>query len=165
MTEYVHDPNRRQRYGFTRNGDNLIVEVWAQPGGDVPPHLHPSLEERFSILAGRVRFKVEGRKVEAGPGDELTAPAGVRHSFKNIGDSEAHMRIEVRPALELQEFLEEAATLARAGKYTRRGVPKGPRAALELAEFADRYSDTTVVLAPPPFVQRPLARLQRRLRG
>jgi quercetin dioxygenase-like cupin family protein len=164
MTEYVHDPNRRQRYAFTREGENLIVEIRAQPGGDVPPHLHPSLEEHWTVLEGRVRFKVDGRKVEAGPGDELTAPPGSRHSFKNVGDGEAHMRVEVRPAMELQEFLEEAAELARAGKYTRRGVPRGPGAALELAEFADRYRDTTVVLSPPPFVQRPLARLQRRLR-
>ena len=165
MTDYVHDPNRRQRYAFTRDGENLVVEIRAEPGGDVPSHLHPSLEEHWTVVEGRVRFKVDGQKVEAGPGDELTAPPGARHSFKNIGDQEAHLRVDVRPAMELQEFLEEAAALSRAGKYTRRGIPKGPGAALELAEFADRYRATTVVLSPPPFLQRAGARLQRRLRG
>jgi quercetin dioxygenase-like cupin family protein len=163
MTDYVHDPNRRQRYAFSRDGENLLVEVWVQPGGDVPTHYHPSLEERWTVLEGEVRFKVGRRKVAAGPGDELVGPPGIKHSFKNVGDREAHVRAEIRPALDLQEFLEEAAALARAGKYTRRNIPTGPRAALEVAEFADRYRDTTVVSQPPPFVQRLLAGLQRRL--
>jgi quercetin dioxygenase-like cupin family protein len=169
MTEYVHDPNRRQRYSFRREGENLVADVWAQPGGDVPAHSHPSLEERFAVLEGRVRLKVGGRKVVAGPGDELVAPPGVKHSFKNIGDREAHLRVEVRPAARLQEFLEEAAALARAGKYTRLGIPKGPRATLELADFTDRYRDVTVLAFPPPVIQKallfPLARLQRGLRA
>jgi quercetin dioxygenase-like cupin family protein len=161
-TDFTEDPNRRQRYQFRREGDVLHVEVWVQPGGDVPPHFHPSQEERFEVVSGKMRVHVDGKAQTAGPGERLTAPRGSVHKFKNVGSEEAHVRVEVEPALQLQEFLEEAAALARAGKYTRRGVPKGFRAALEVAEFADRYSDTAVVTVPPPALTRPLARLARR---
>jgi len=77
--------------------------------------------------------------------------------------------VEVEPALSLQSFLEEAAALARAGKYTRGGLPKQPRAVLELAELIDRYRGVTVMTSPPRVLQRllipPLARIERRLRG
>jgi quercetin dioxygenase-like cupin family protein len=165
MSEQVHDPNRRQRYQFRREGENLVVDVWAQPGADVPPHLHPSQEERFAVLEGRVRFKVGGRKVIAGPGDELVAPPGVKHSFKNIGAGEARLRVNVRPALKLQEFLEEAAALAREGAYTRRGIPRSPKGAVRMAEFIERHRDGTVICSPPPAVHRillaPLLRFSR----
>src|SRR2546425_331360 len=127
MSERVHDPNRRQQYEFHRDGDDLVVDVWVQPGGDVPPHLHPAQEEHFHVLEGRVRFKVGGKKVMGGPGDELTAPRRVKHSFKNVGEGEARLRVRVSPAGGLQEFLEEGAALAREGLYTRRGLPTSPR--------------------------------------
>lgn len=168
VADPVKDPVRRQRYRFSRQGDVLRAEVWADPGGDVPPHSHPSQEERFEVLAGEVRFRVKGHTHHAGPGDRVVAPAGSRHSFKNTGKTEARLLVEVEPALQLQGFLEAAAALARAGKYTRRGIPKGLGAALELAELVDRYREVTVMAFPPPALQgvliSPLARLERRRR-
>jgi hypothetical protein len=92
------------------------------------------------------------------------APAGVKHAFRNIGQEEAHLKVEVDPALDLQDFLEEAAALARAGLYTRRGMPTRPRALPELADLMMRYADTTVMSFPPWPIQRfllaPFARLK-----
>jgi hypothetical protein len=92
------------------------------------------------------------------------APAGTKHAFRNIGQEQAHLKVEVEPALELQGFLEEAAALARAGLYTRRGMPTRPRAIVELADLIVRYADTTVMSFPPRPVQRmllaPFARLK-----
>jgi quercetin dioxygenase-like cupin family protein len=165
MTEVVHDPIRRQRLSFHREGDVLRTEVWADPGGDVPPHFHPAQEERFNVLSGSVRFKIDGKQINAGPGERVIAPAGSRHSFLNTGGVEAHLLVEVEPALELQGFLEEAAALARAGRYTRRGLPRRPGAVVELADLMVRYADTTVMAFPPVSIQRltvwPLARLRR----
>jgi quercetin dioxygenase-like cupin family protein len=169
MSKPVYDPNRRLRYAFSRDGENLVVDIWAQPGADVPTHFHPSQEERWAILEGRVRFKVGGRKLVAGAGDELVAAPGVKHSFKNIGDREARLRANVRPALELQAFLEDAAALARAGFYTRRGFPTSPRGAVRMAEFIERYRDLVVICWPPQVVQRlllaPLTRFSGRARA
>jgi oxalate decarboxylase/phosphoglucose isomerase-like protein (cupin superfamily) len=143
--------------------------VWVDPGGDVPPHFHPAQEERFEVVAGRVRFRTGRARAVHGPGDRVTAPPRVVHAFENIGNEEAHLRVEVVPALHLQDTLEEAAALARAGKYTRRGIPKGFRAAIEMADFVERHGDETVLVSPPRFLQRlllaPLARLARRRRA
>jgi quercetin dioxygenase-like cupin family protein len=166
--DLIEDPVRRQRYRFSRRGDVLRAEVWADPGADVPAHFHPSQVERFEVLAGEVRFRVGRRTHRAGAGDKVVAPARTRHSFKNIGRSEAHLLVEVEPALSLQDFLEEAAVLARAGKYTRLGIPKSLGAALELADLIERHRGGTVMAFPPPALQwfliSPLARLQRRRR-
>lgn len=166
MTELVHDPVRRQRLGFHRDGDVLHTEVWAAPDSDVPAHYHPVQEERFEVLAGSVRFTINGKRINAGPGARVVAPVGARHSFRNTGDGEAHLLVEVEPALELQGFLEEAAALARAGRYTRHGLPRRPGAILELADLMVRYADTTVMAFLPLAIQRltvwPLARLRRK---
>ena len=157
---------RRQRLAFSRIGDVLHVEVFVDPGGDVPPHYHPVQEERCEVLAGHVRFEIGGRRIEGGPGTRATAPPGAKHAFRNIGEVEAHLHVEAEPALQLQGFLEEAAALARAGAYTRRGLPRRPGAVIELADLMVRYWDTTVLTFPPPIVQRlllaPVVRLQRK---
>jgi hypothetical protein len=70
------------------------------------------------------------------------------------------------PEPELQGFLEDAAALGRAGLYTRYALPKSLRGLLGLAVMADHYRDTTLVLMPPPFLQRillgPFVRLGKR---
>jgi quercetin dioxygenase-like cupin family protein len=165
MPDFVNDPVRRQRLAFRREGDRLHAEVFADPGGDVPTHYHPRQEERFEVLAGHVRFVVDGKRVEGGPGTRVVAAPGVKHAFRNIGQEEAHLRVEVEPALDLQQFLEEAAALGRERLYTRRGMPTRPRAVVELADLMVRYGDTTVMTFPPRLIQRlllaPLARLKR----
>jgi quercetin dioxygenase-like cupin family protein len=158
----IVDPVRRQRIAFSPQGDVLRADVWTEPGGDVPPHYHPSQTERFDLVSGEVEFNVGGTRRRPKPGERLTAEPGVVHAFKNVGSTEALVRIEAEPALSLQAFLEEAAALARAGKYSQRGVPRGLRAAAELADLMERYADVTVMASPPRAVQRlllaPLAR-------
>jgi hypothetical protein len=41
MNDYVEDPVLRQRYQFSREGDVLRVDIWAEPGAGVPTHIHP----------------------------------------------------------------------------------------------------------------------------
>jgi quercetin dioxygenase-like cupin family protein len=163
MPVEIVDPVRRQRMSFVSEGDVLRAEVWTEPGGDVPAHYHPAQIERFEVVSGEVEFRIGRASRRAGPGDRVVAEPGVVHAFKNGGEVDALVRVEVQPALRLQAFLEEAAALACQGKYTQRGVPRGLRAAAELAELMERYSDVTVMAFPPRRLQRlllsPLARL------
>ena len=127
------------------------------------------MEERFHVLAGHPRF-LAGRKWRpAAPGDEVVVPAGARHAYRNTGHEVAHIRCDARPPSLLQEFLEDTAGLARAGKFTRRGFPKGLSGVLQGIVLAHHYREMAVLLfppMPPPFVQRvlfpPLARLGER---
>ena len=165
MAVEIVDPVRRQRIVFSPQGDILRADVWTAPGGDVPAHHHPAQTERFEVVSGEVEFRIGRTTRRATPGDRLSAEPGVVHAFKNRGPVEALVRVEAEPALRLQAFLEEAAALARAGKYSQRGVPRGFRAAAQLAELMERYADVTVMAFPPRVAQRlllsPLARLAR----
>lgn len=168
----IEDPVFKYRIRFhPPEGKLLKMDVYVDPGGGVSvSHYHPAIEERFEVLDGEATFTADGQEIVARAGDPaVVVSAGVRHTFRNSGEAETHIVCEAEPAMDLQAFLTEAAAMARAGKYTRRGFPRGFRAFLEAAEFADRYRDTVVLtggLLPPPALQpillRPLARLQRR---
>lgn len=162
--DVVADPLRRQRYVFAEHDDMLEIQIEIDPGGEVPPHLHPVARERFEVLEGEVTFEVGREKLVARAGDVAEVEPGIRHRFLNRSGSLARMKAEVQPKGRLRANLEEAAALARAGRMTRRGMPRSPGAVVDLAAFVKRYDDTTVVLSPPPFMQRllyPLARLRR----
>src|SRR5919198_284704 len=72
----------------------------------------------------------------AGTTDGELLAFGVAHSFANTGEDEARLRVEVRPALAMEEMFAEVVAMARAGRMTRRGLPRNP---LDLAVLARKY--------------------------
>jgi quercetin dioxygenase-like cupin family protein len=157
----IADPVLRQRLSFTRTSDEqgevLHVETWVDPGGGVTPHVHPAMEERFEVLEGRVSFLGGRQWKEAGAGETVVVPAGMRHAYRNESDAEAHMVCHARPPSTLQEFLEETVALSQAGKITRRGFPRGFGALLEAAAMIERHREMVTLLPPtlpPPAIQR-----------
>lgn len=158
--QLTEDPVYRTRYRFGRStdpdgGQVQHIELWVDRDGGVPPHIHPSMEERFTVVAGRPEF-LAGRKWQAaGPGETVVVPPGTRHAFRNRGEEVAHVRCEARPPSTLQAFLEDVAGLSRAGRLTRVGLPK-PGAVLDAVELAYAYRDMVTLLfpSPPRLVQR-----------
>jgi quercetin dioxygenase-like cupin family protein len=169
----IEDPVLAQRYIFRRataadGREVLQVEAWVQPGGGVLiPHIHPRMEERFEVLSGEVTFLVGRKRVRAGAGEQAVVAPGVRHGYQNTGKAEAHIMCDASPPdAELQQFLEDAAGLARAGRFTKRGIPTSFKGLLQGAILIDHYREMVIFLSPPPFLQRPfvgpLARLGER---
>jgi quercetin dioxygenase-like cupin family protein len=159
----IRDPVSRVRQTFeTRNG-SLVVDNWVEPSGALPAHLHPQQEERWSVIAGEVRFRLgdEERVIRPDDGEIVVAP-GVVHGVANDGEQEAHLRCLVTPPLRLQEFLEEAAEAGQQGLFTQSGRPRGLRGARWAAGFLKRYRDETVFLFPPQPVQRAMFALLAR---
>ena len=138
----LENPVTGERFTFTHtaastDGELLAFDFALRPGGAVPiPHVHPIQTERFEVTAGRMRFRVGLRTIVAGPGDVVEVAPGVMHSFANAGDEEARLRVEVRPALAMEEMFAEVVELARAGRMNRRGLPRNLR---ELARLARKY--------------------------
>jgi quercetin dioxygenase-like cupin family protein len=168
--QLVHDPLFRQRYRFARDGDVLRLEIWSDPGGGVLlEHFHPQLEERYEVLEGRLTFHLDGSAQVLGPGERAVVAPGVRHRFENTGDGGSHVRVEVRPALELQQSIEEGAALGRRTDIGADGRPRSVSALVAAAALAHRYRDTVVLTSPPRLVQRVLfpilARLDRSSRS
>jgi quercetin dioxygenase-like cupin family protein len=163
MNEPIRDPVSRVRMSFEADGENLIVDVWLEPGGGLPAHLHPRQEERWSVVEGTVGFRLGDEERAIGPGDgEIVVSPGTVHGLTSVSDRDAHLRCVVIPALRLQAFLEESAAAASEGLFTSRGLPRGLRGARWAAGFLKRYRDETVFLSPPPIVQRILIALLAR---
>ena len=142
----LENPVTGERFTFlhtaaSTGGELLAFELGLKPGGAVPiPHVHPIQTERFEVVAGRMRFRVGFRHVIAEAGDVVEVAPGVMHGFANAGDEDARVLVEVRPALAMEEMFAEVVELARAGRMTRRGLPRNP---LELADLARRCSRST----------------------
>jgi quercetin dioxygenase-like cupin family protein len=133
------------------HGEAVVIETQIQPGGFVAAaHVHPSQEERFTILDGTVGFRLGREKIVATPGNTVIVPAGTAHKFWNAGDGVARFVCDIRPALRFESLLETMFALAEAGKTNRKGMP-GP---LQLAVIADAHFDTVRLPFPPAFVQR-----------
>jgi quercetin dioxygenase-like cupin family protein len=138
----LENPVTGERFTFTHtaattNGELLAFDFALRPGGAVPiPHVHPIQTERFEVVEGRMRFRVGLRTLIAGPGDVIEVAPGVAHSFANAGEQEARLRVEVRPALAMEDMFAEVVAMAKAGRMTRRGLPRNP---LQLAVLARKY--------------------------
>jgi mannose-6-phosphate isomerase-like protein (cupin superfamily) len=153
MSAPAHDPVHRATYTFEPDGDDLWVETRLEPGGALPPHLHPRQEEHWSVLEGTVRFQLGSEKRVIGPADgTIVVVPGVKHGLESTG-AEAHLRCHVVPALELEEFLTESAAAAREGLFMRGGIPRGLRGARWAASFLKKHRDDVVMTFPPRFVQ------------
>ena len=169
-TEWVYDPVHHVSFRFETEGDSLWVFSRLEPGGHLPEHFHPTLEERWEVLEGTAEVNVDGRWSDlTAEDDPIVVARGVRHELRNASDTVAQLRTQVTPAGRLQEFLTESARAAREGLYNARNLPTGVRGAAWLSEFALRFSDETVMCSPPPALQRAVlptaARLLRRRRG
>src|SRR4051812_42384532 len=80
-------------------GELLIVDLYVRPGGAVMgEHSHPAIDEKFTVLHGRVGTRLDGVTRTAEVGETLVVPAGMSHAWWNAGAGEAVVRIEVRPA-------------------------------------------------------------------
>jgi quercetin dioxygenase-like cupin family protein len=170
--DVVVDPVLRQRHRFTRRtderGELLEINSWVEPGGGVTPHVHPTMDERFTVVSGRCSFLGGRRWTEASAGESVDVPAGARHAYRNDGDEVAHIVCEARPPQTLEEFLTDTAALSRAGKITRQGFPRGWDGILAGVALVHGYRDMVELgfPLPPQPVQRvlfpPLVRIAER---
>ena len=137
------------------DGAVLVWELLLAPGGRVPAsHAHPRQEERFTVVAGRMRFRVGMRRLLAEPGDTVVVPPGTMHHFANPGPAPARVEVRTTPALSMRELLEASAELARQQQAAGRALPR-------LTDLARFMRDFEAEVAAPilPGVIRRAARL------
>ena len=108
----VENPATGERITFVQTaaetaGELLVMDdVWPRPGHRAAEHVHPGMEERWEVVAGRAAFRIGDEEVELGPGEVAVAPPGTPHLAWNPTDGEVRLRIEMRPALRWAEFVE-----------------------------------------------------------
>ena len=132
-------------------GELLVVEGFIKPGGAVTgEHVHPAIGEWFTVVRGRVGFRIDGRESIAEPGQRLHVPAGTAHDWWNAGEEEAQVIAEIRPGARFEEMAINLFSLAQDGKTNQKGMPN----LLQAAIFAREFSDVLYFTKPPLLVQR-----------
>jgi quercetin dioxygenase-like cupin family protein len=152
--------NRVQRDRFVvregsedNGGERLVGDLYIHPGGAVAGrHVHSYITERFEVLSGTVRFHLDGRDEVAVPGQPVEIPPGVVHDWWNIGDDEAHVLVDIRPAERFELMIQSLYGLANDGKTNTRGVPR----LLPLSLFTREFRREGEFVRPPRIVQRVL---------
>jgi quercetin dioxygenase-like cupin family protein len=116
----------------------------------VGEHRHPAIVERFSVLEGELTLKLDGQTSILREGESGVIEAGTWHDWSNAGDRDARARVEVTPGERFAHMIETLFGLARLGYVNSKGMPNP----LQLALFAQEFSDVLVLRRPPPAVQR-----------
>jgi quercetin dioxygenase-like cupin family protein len=92
---------RAGRFEGAGHGSEVSYFVVHMLDGQGPAlHTHP-YSETFVVLAGRARFELGARSVEAAAGEVVVAPPGTPHSFRAVGPDALEMvNIHAAPRME-----------------------------------------------------------------
>lgn len=127
------------------DGERFKTHMQLDEQSQLPPHVHPSAEERYEVRSGTLEVQVDGEWSELGEGEVATIPPGTEHSFRNRGPAEV---INVHsPAMEFETFFRRFHALK-----TERGVempPDGLRSAILLAMLLVEHEEEQVAVSPP----------------
>jgi uncharacterized cupin superfamily protein len=133
------------------NGALLVADLRVRPGGAVlGSHLHPTIDERFTVLKGKIGYVRGDQKGVLQAGDCADLPRGIPHDWWNAGDEEARVIVEIRPAARFEQMTTTLFSLAREGKTNKKGVPSP----LQMAVIAQEFEDVVQFMNPPLWIQR-----------
>ena len=75
---------------FFGDYESLAPFIYNLPIGEAAPlHKHPTTDELFLIIKGKLRFTVGDAELTASPGDIVQGRMDIPHTFANIGDEPA----------------------------------------------------------------------------
>ena len=166
--EVLENPPMGGRIVFRRvasetNGELLEFDCFMEPHKTIAKaHLHPRQEEQFEVIGGRGRGRLGDEEKTVGPGDVVVTPPGVPHVWWNDGEDELHLRVQFRPALDSETFLENVWGLAKDGKANKDGIPKPLQMAVLLRAHPDEFYPANVpvgVLKAIAAAAAPIARV------
>ncbi len=146
-------------YGYIRtgtaetNGQLVVVDLRVRPGGAVAgEHFHRTITERFTVVSGKIGYKLGGREGIATAGDTLDLPKGITHDWWNAGNEEARVIVQISPAHRFEQMITTMFCLAKEGKTNAKGMPN----LLQLAVISSEFRDVIQFVNPPVWVQRVL---------
>jgi quercetin dioxygenase-like cupin family protein len=154
--EVFENPVTRERatileLPFANPDGRAAAELTALVGSRVVgEHRHPAIVERFTAIEGELSVKRDGQTSVLREGETAVIEPGVWHDWWNASDRDARVLVEVTPGERFGHMLETLFGLASLGYANSKGMPNP----LQLALFAQEFSDVIVFRAPPRIVQR-----------
>jgi quercetin dioxygenase-like cupin family protein len=150
--EVLYNPVLQDRIIYRKtardtDGELLRLELFVSPRGGNPMHVHPLQEEYFKAVSGTLGVQVGDEHRWLREGEEATVPPGTPHRWWNDSDEEeAHVLVELRPALNSETFFETGYGLAADGKTDENNVPN----ILQQAVTLTGINEGEIYLASPP---------------
>ena len=139
------------------NGKTLKFKVWFKTGAQGPPeHMHPIQTEIFEVISGTAEFTLNGKQQNLVAGQRITVHPDAKHKFRNAGDSELIMSVELMPALKSEFFLETFYSLAKKGMTDKNSVPKN---FLHWMTILNEYYGEQFIVGPPIFMQKIMSKI------
>ena len=125
----------------------VVLEMTLPAGSSPPLHVHHSLDDTWYILDGKMVMRCGDDKVVVGAGHWVSMPRGVPHTFRVIGDREAHILL-VHDNASFRDLIRELGAPAAAHV-----VPAQPvfPSRDELARVASSHD--LMVIGPPMSVE------------
>jgi len=159
-----------ERTSADTDGALLSFKETFQVGSQRPPtHLHATQTERFTVLSGTLGVRIGRETRVLGPGETVEVPPGTAHTLWNAGGELCVHRVEMMPALAMEDFFREIVTIEAEGGMP----PKSLAQAARLATLLLRHRNQLAGI--PWFLQRvffglvvllsPQRRIQARLGG
>lgn len=136
-----------------RNGEIFLELRGTLPAHQEGPplHIHHLEDEDGTVTAGTLSVDVGGRRLDARPGQSVQLPRGVPHRWWNQGDELLAFEGHVRPAVDLDRYLQAIFEIVNAG-------PKNRPSLFYMAHAALRHRQAQTVLLMPRPVQAVLFR-------
>jgi quercetin dioxygenase-like cupin family protein len=97
------------------DGSLVILETTNAPGFGPPLHRHHETEI-FRVLEGEYLYEVDGKRFHATPGDLITVPGGIAHTFTNLSPQPARQIVLMLPAMDALAFFTGLGDLMAAGR-------------------------------------------------
>jgi len=112
----------------------LRFELHSPPKQPAPPaNAHPTQEERFHVIAGRLRATIAGTTRDYGAGESFTIPANTFHRVRNVSAEPARAQVEFVPARGMLPFFEDLMALTGMNPVGLARLVKRHRDAVRLA--------------------------------
>lgn len=133
------------------NGELIVSDLRVRLGGAViGAHIHPTVDERFTVLNGKIGYLLGEKRGVLQPGESIALPHGIPHDWWNAGEQEARVIVEMRPGRRMEQLVTTLFSLAREGKTNKQGVPNP----FQMAIIAQEFADVVVFLKPPRWIQK-----------
>lgn len=155
--QVVENPRTGERIVFLHtgretHGEFVDFDHFLRPGPSAfVEHVQLNQEERFDIISGTARYRLNGVERPAAPGEAVVIPPGAYHvNCWAAGPAELHLRHSFRPALGNEDFFETLFALARLGQTN----AKGELNLLQLAVIGREIESQTFAAGIPISLQR-----------
>jgi quercetin dioxygenase-like cupin family protein len=82
---------------------DFVIRRWQlahYDGYQAPLHIHDRGDEAFCVLDGQLRVLLGGDWIELGPGEHVTVPAGIAHTFATAGPGGADVLAVMTPEID-----------------------------------------------------------------